>query len=558
MKDKNPLTQPKHLITRATKKLFNILKEEKKDIWLLYMYAVLSGIISLTLPLGVQAIITYLMGAYLSTSLVLLMVLVIVGTFFIGVLQLFQLSIVEVLQQRLFLRSSIEYAFRVPLLRINSTGKYLFNELANRFFDTVTLQKQVPKLLMDLSAALLQMLFGLILISFYHPFFAFFSLLVFLLLFLFFRISGPRGLESSLEESEEKYRIAFFLQGLGLDNFWSRAAAPFERGIRKVDWMVTSYLKARKRHFKVLRSQYQVLILFKTLIISILLIIGGNLVLDGQINLGQFIAAEIVIILIMGSVEKLLLSMEGIYDVLTAVEKVAKVPEQEIDSPEGFASTDEVSVLAIQGIKLKMGKSFEMPDLNLNLKKSVFFAGGHALERSVFKALVLGDLALESGSIRVDGLSLSEWNLVVWRQKVQTVRRVTQLSSISICDYLGIEDDSAKMKDALRYSDMLGLSKRLDEFGLTLRDPLYPLWVFNDEEILWQVGILRALISEAQLLIMDLYEWPDGLHRSVKMEELFTVSNKVFWVFDERLNPDKTWSTIQFASVLTEKGGNRA
>src|SRR5690606_12104604 len=126
--NKVPGTKTAQILT-VVRKLFGILEDEKKEITLLYTYAILSGLVSLSLPLGVQAIITYLMGAYLSTSLFLLITLVIGGTLFVGVLQLFQLTIVEELQQKLFMRSTLEYAFRLPILRLRKTSSYLYDEL---------------------------------------------------------------------------------------------------------------------------------------------------------------------------------------------------------------------------------------------------------------------------------------------------------------------------------------------------------------------------------------------------------------------------------------------
>lgn len=558
MKEPHKTINSKNLIANTSRKLFALLKDENKDIWLLYVYAIISGIISLTLPLGVQAIITYLMGAYLSTSLVLLIALVIAGTFFVGVLQLFQLSIVEVLQQKIFLRSTFEYAFRLPLLKLNSTGKYLYQELANRFFDTLTLQKQVPKLLMDLSAAILQMLFGLILISFYHPFFAFFSLLIFLILFLFFRFSGPRGLASSMIESEEKYRIAFHLQRLGLEHFWFKAAQPFQRGLKQVDAFLGDYLDARKKHFKVLRSQYQVLILFKTLIISILLIIGGNLVLAGQINLGQFIAAEIVIILIMGSVEKLLLSMEGIYDVLTAVEKVAKVPEQEVDMPEGYALSENVSELSFQEVCFQLGRSFTIPDATFSLQENHVWQGGSPLQIMAFKRLLGGHIEPSEGTLRVDGLSINEWNHTVWRQKFILLESVKVVMNESVSRFLGIEEDPEAIKKALKIADIIGLSSRLNDFGLSIREPIEPLWLFNDTTLLWQLGIMRTWMSSAEIILVDLNQWPDALLSKTDLKALFDIAHKHLWVISDTVPDEFDAQVTQLSAMILEKGGQNA
>ena len=44
-------------------------------------------------------------------------------------------------------------------------------------------------------------------------------------------------------------------------------------------------------------------------------------------NIGQFVASEIIILMILGAVEKLIGSLETIYDVLTSLEKIAECLE---------------------------------------------------------------------------------------------------------------------------------------------------------------------------------------------------------------------------------------
>ena len=74
--------------------------------------------------------------------------------------------------------------------------------------------------------------------------------------------------------------------------------------------------------FEILKIQYWSLIAFKFLISAFMLIIGAFLLVKQQLNLGQFIAAEIVILLILSAVEKLILNLEIVYNILTGFEKL--------------------------------------------------------------------------------------------------------------------------------------------------------------------------------------------------------------------------------------------
>ena len=156
------------------KRLLGLLDLERKDIFQIFYYAIFSGLVSLSLPLGIQAIINLIQGAQISTSWIVLVILVTVGVVFSGALQLMQLRIIETIQQRIFTRASFELSYRFPKIKMNELRNYYPPELANRFFDTLTIQKGLSKILIDVPTAILQILFELILLSFYHPFFIIF------------------------------------------------------------------------------------------------------------------------------------------------------------------------------------------------------------------------------------------------------------------------------------------------------------------------------------------------------------------------------------------------
>ncbi|MEM6831726.1 MAG: ABC transporter ATP-binding protein, partial [Bacteroidota bacterium] len=194
------------------RRLFNLLSAEKRDIFYVYIYAALIGLVSLSLPLGIQAAVELISGGVVFSSVYLLITLIIIGTLGTGVLQVLQITIVEYLQRRVFTKAAFEFAFRVPRIKMESVLGLHVPELMNRFFDVLTLQKGLPKLLIDLSTGLIQILFGLLLLSFYHPFFIVFGIGLVGLLFLIFYVTGPKGLRSSIQESKYKYKVVYWLE----------------------------------------------------------------------------------------------------------------------------------------------------------------------------------------------------------------------------------------------------------------------------------------------------------------------------------------------------------
>ena len=309
------------------RRFIRMLQPDRREIGYIYLYAVLVGLIALAGPLGVQAIINLIAGGAMSASLVILVIVVTAATIFVGVLKVMQYVVAETIQRRLFTRAALEFAYRLPRIRSSSLSDHYPPELVNRFFDTVTVQKGLPKILMDASGAVMQIIFGLILVAFYHPFFAIFGAALAVFLFLLVRVLAPRGMRTSLQESKYKYAVAGWLEDIARTNNTFKLAGGASLSMRRTDKLIGGYLDSRISHFRILLFQYGGLVAFQALVTFGFLLLGGYLVIENLINIGQFVAAELVILLVLGSAEKVIFSLETIYDTLTGVEKLASVTD---------------------------------------------------------------------------------------------------------------------------------------------------------------------------------------------------------------------------------------
>ena len=222
-------------------RFFRILHQDRKEIGYIYVYAIFAGLINLTLPLGIQAILNTIQGGAISSSWWLLIAGVTVGTLFAGLLIVMQMTVSETLQRRLFTRVSFDFAKRLPNLQTEAVRNEYLPEIVNRFFDTLTLQKGLPKLLIDMSTALMQIVFGLLLLSFYHPLFIFFGLVLLLLLVLIFRLTGPSGLKTSLKESKYKYEVVHWLEEVARALQTFKLAGASELPLSKTDTYVSNF-----------------------------------------------------------------------------------------------------------------------------------------------------------------------------------------------------------------------------------------------------------------------------------------------------------------------------
>lgn len=308
-------------------RLKELLRLDKSIITKLYLYAIFSGLVSLSLPLGIQSVIHYIQAGQITTSWIVLIFLVIGGVVLSGALQIMQLRITETLQQRIYVRYSFDFAYRFPRINRQRLKGKNPSELMNRFFDVISLQKGISKVLLELFSAFLLIVFSLTVLCFYHPFFILFSLTLTAIIVIVFRPIMRRGIDTSLAESKHKYKTAFWLQEIARGDWSFRLASKGNHSLDRLDRHTSDYLRSRESHFKVLWTQYMWMIALKSLAVAALLGLGGYLVINQQMNLGQFVAAEILILLILGAVEKIIQLLETVYDVFTSLEKLGQVQD---------------------------------------------------------------------------------------------------------------------------------------------------------------------------------------------------------------------------------------
>lgn len=490
-------------------RLYKLLLPEQKDIMYIYLYAIFNGLINLSLPLGIQAIINLITGGQISTSWTVLVTFVMIGIAMTGGLQVIQLAITEKLQQRIFTRASFEFAFRIPRIKLESVYGAHVPELVNRFFDTLTVQKGLSKILIDFSTATLQIIFGLILLSFYHPFFILFGILLVFVFVMIFRLTGPEGLRTSIIESKYKYEVAHWLEEVGGNIETFKLAGNTDLPLERTDKLVTNYLTARKGHFRVLIKQYINMIGFKLLIAAGLLIMGSILVLNQQINLGQFVAAEIVILLIINSAEKLILSLETIYDVLTALDKMGHVTDLPLENFIGEEiQNDEKKGMSVQIRDLTYsfpGKNRPtLKNLNLEIKQGerICLAGYNGSGKSTLVKIIAGLYQNFDGTISYNDIPLSNLNVENLRTFIGDSLDEENLFYGTLYENISLGRKSVNITKVMEIAEKVYLSEYIHNLPNGLNTMINPQGKNLADSVKSKIILARSLACETRLLLV--------------------------------------------------------
>lgn len=499
----NALTTRKNPITR----ILQVLKLEKQEITSIYFYAILNGIVQLSLPLGIQSIISFVLGGAISTSLIILIILVVLGVLFNGFISVQQMQLIEKVQQQLFVRYSFEYAHKIPRLDLKSVDRYYLPELVNRFFDTISLQKGISKLLLEIPTATIQIMFGMVLLSFYHPVFIIFSLILVSLVGLILYYTSPRGMATSIQESDYKYRVAGWLEELArvIRSF------KFSKGsflnMRKTDELVSGYLTARTAHFKVLKLQYWTLISFKVLITAAMLIVGSILLINQQLNLGQFVAAEIVILLVLGSVEKLILHLDKVYDVLTSVEKLGKVTDQDVDEDGKIEFPDNHLGVNIQVQNLGFGYDSEPVLKGVSFEvlpgQKVAVMGANGSGKSTLLRVLSGVYKDFSGGVLMDNIPLRNYHADSLRARTGILLSAQDIFNGTVLENISMGDPGIRPNEVMRLSENVGLKDFLEGQPNGFETELDPVGKRLSRTVIQKILLLRALVNDPRLLLLE-------------------------------------------------------
>lgn len=522
----------------------SLLQLDKRDIKQVFYYAIFAGLVALSLPLGIQAIINLIQGAQVSTSWIVLVVVVTLGVAFQGVLQLMQIRILENIQQKIFTRSSFEFVYRFPKITLHELRDDYPPELANRFFDTLTVQKGLSKILIDFPAALLQIILGLLLLSFYHPFFILYGILLILLVFLLFKSTAKKGLNTSLLESKKKYNVAHWIQEVARSLFTFKLSGRTNLAMTKNDELTTAYLDARESHFKVLMHQFSQMIGFKVLVTLGLLLIGGLLVINQQMNIGQFVAAEIIILLLISSVEKVITGLESFYDVLTSLEKIGQVVDKDLEKQEG-----EDPFADHKGIRIELNDvSYKIPDgeeilkevtFTFSTKDRIHLTGASGSGTTTLLKIISGLIPPTSGALYINDISSKAIWPNLYRANIGQVLPGQTPFEGSILENIIFDKktyDPEKLNKVLKLMGLIDFVKKQANGIHTIIHPegqRIPLTISK------RILLARAIMHEPRLLILkDPLEYFDAeeaekiikyLSSSERSWALVVSSNNAVW-----------------------------
>lgn len=521
------------------RRLLELVKLERDDVWVAVVYAVGVGLLSLATPLGVQFLVNTVAFGALVQPLIVLSTMVLAGLALAASLRALQSYVVEGLQQRVLVRVGLDLAHRLPRVRRAELDKVHAPELVNRFFDVMTVQKAAATLLVDGVSVALQTLVGMVLLAFYHPFLLAFDVVLVGTIVVVVFVLGRGATPSAIKESKTKYALAAWLQETArhAETFKLQHAEDFARA--RAENLTRDYVIARRQHFGIVFRQFVGALTVQALASAVLLGVGGWLVIARQLTLGQLVAAELIVTAVVAGFSKLGKYFESFYDLVAAVDKLGHMTDLAVERSGGLRlpATSEGLSLRATALTVEASSGTRISDLDFELlaNRTVGVLGPSGSGKSALVDVLTGLRVPVSGRVDADGVDLSELAPTTFRKDVAIIRPDSL--------FAGTVDDNIRLgrRDVSRHDARLALERvgaweaimALSE-GLDTLVGSHGAGLSND--LAKRVAVARALANRPRLVVLD--GVVDGLEPAARE----AVRNAV-------LAPGRSWSVLLTTAV---------
>lgn len=495
-------------IKKPEERLKELAKEDKKDLIALITYSLVASILFLAVPLATQALVNTIAAGIFIQPLIVMSVMLFGGLLFLAILQYLEIALVEVIQQRIFARISFSVIEKIPKVNLEALKSSFPPEVINRFFDVLTIQKTWSKLLISGLNSILQIFFGLLLISFYSPVLLAFDLFIIFAMFLIFFILGKGGFITSLKESTEKYKVVAWLEELGICLKTFKLSPGYSFLLKRTDELVSNYIQGRKEHFNIIARQAVASYLFYAIATTGVFAIGGYLVINRQLTLGQLVASELIIVTILSGFQKIVQDLDRFYDLLTALEKLSYLTDLQEERKDGIKleNTNEGLNISFNCIKYSYNEKINiLKDLSFEIKsgEKSAFVGKSGSGKTTIAKILCGFIEPTYGSVQINSHDIRDLNLKSLRSYISLVSDENEIFEGTIEENITLNSSNISKSDLTWALDVSTLSSDLRLLSLGLKAKIPTGGINISKGLIQKILISRALITKPSLLILN-------------------------------------------------------
>ena len=462
------------------------------------VYTLAITLLSLATPISVQLLINSVARTALVAPLWILSGVLLVLLLLVACLSALRLYLMTMFERRLFARVVAEVTVRAvhaqnPFFADESRGS-----LFNRYFDMVVVQKSVPSLVIGAFTIILQAAVGLVVTSFYHPFFLAFNIVLVVTCLLIWMLWRDGAITGAVGVSHAKHEAAHWLESVGASNGFYKSARHLNFAMDRSEEVTANYIRAHRRYFRYSFAQALAYFLVYAFAAAALLALGGHLILAGELSIGQLVAAELILSGVFYGIAQLGWYLDTFYDLVASSEELTQIfaiPQEPVDL-NGQAPPD--GSVRFRNVELA-GSRF---DFAIDSGEQAVILAGPGVENQI-ALLLKRHVNPDRGLLTIGGSDLGSFDMYLLRSAVVVLNRPT-IVDVTIREYLNMAaGGNADSAITMKVLDIVGLATRIASLPKGLDTQLAssgsPLSIVE----VMQLKVASALIGRPKVLFLS-------------------------------------------------------
>ncbi|WP_033920483.1 ABC transporter transmembrane domain-containing protein [Sphingomonas sp. 37zxx] len=432
-----------------------VLAPDAAFVRLAIVYGIAISLLSLATPISVQLLINSVANTALPAPLFTLAGILFLLLTIAGVLSALRIHLMAVFERRLFARMVAEITLRAVHAQNPFFADARRGDLFNRYFDLITVQKAVPSLLIGGFTIVLQGAVGLIVTSFYHPFFLAFNGVLVFTLFVIWQVWASGAVRSAVGMSHAKHQTAHWLESVGGSNGFYKSSRHLDFAMDRSEAMTATYVNAHRRHFRYTFAQTLCLLFTYAFASATLLALGGWLIIQGELSIGQLVAAELILSGVFYGIAQFGTYLESLYDLAASLEELSLFWDIAQEEPRvGTSHGPANGAIRLRGVR-HGGHVF---DFSVDSGEQLAVVAAPGVERTIARLLKRHELP-SRGLVLVGGSDIAGFDMYRLRADVMVHERPSFVE-MSIREYLTLaaSGDATRIMDVL---DIVGLTTRI-------------------------------------------------------------------------------------------------
>ena len=487
--------------------MWRLLRPEWSDIWMVILFAVVAGVLSLATPLAIESLVNTVAFGNVLQPVVVLSLILLAFLLFLAAIKALQTYVVEIIQRRLFARVVADLAYRLPRAEVDSFGHHAPRELVNRFFEIVTVQKVTSSMLLDGVTLVISTLVGMAVLAFYHPWLLGFDVVLLVAIAVIIFVLGRGAISASIEESYAKYATAAWLQEIAGNMKTFRHYGGVDFAMERADRFTHHYLTDRRRQFNILMRQILFALVLQAFASTALLGLGGVLVISGQLTLGQLVAAELIVTIIVSSFAKLGKHMEEFYDLMASMDKLGHLFALPVAEQSGLLSLETGKPASVEIVNLSYVDSHGHEVLShintlVGAGEHWSVTGPSCSGKSTLMELLFGLKEPSEGHLTIDRFDPRDVRPDILRRQVSLVSDI-EIFTGTLAENLHLQRPDITMPQIRDALEQVGLLEEILRLPEGLETPLIsggsPLTKNQSRRLM----LARAIAARPGLLLID-------------------------------------------------------